>query len=111
MVDCVFYLPFDTIKNVKLFIEIVNPIKVIFVKSEFWFNYIIEFHKKNIPVYSISSTFREKQYFFKFYGKWFAKNLKKINHFFVQNSESETLLKNIKYMPKTIHYSKLYYLI
>ncbi|MBT3621596.1 MAG: 3-deoxy-D-manno-octulosonic acid transferase, partial [Flavobacteriales bacterium] len=35
--DWVFYLPADTQANAKRFINIVNPIKVIFVKYEFWF--------------------------------------------------------------------------
>mgnify|MGYP005651452693 FL=1 len=65
--DWVFYLPFDTRKNAKKFIESVQPIKMIFVKSEFWFNYIIELKKKNIPTFFISSSFRKNQYFFKFY--------------------------------------------
>ena len=93
--DWVFYLPFDTRKNAKKFIESVQPIKMIFVKSEFWFNYIIELKKKNIPTFFISSSFRKNQYFFKFYGKWFSNKLKSITHFFVQNTESETLLNKI----------------
>ena len=100
--DWIFYLPIDTIKNAKTFVEIVNPIKVIFVKSEFWFNHIIELNKKNIPIYFISSSFRKNQYFFKFYGKWFVKQLKKINHFFVQNSESKILLNSIEINKVTI---------
>jgi 3-deoxy-D-manno-octulosonic-acid transferase len=41
----------------------------------------------------VSAIFRENQYFFKNYGKWFLKHLKKCNHFFVQNNKSETLLR------------------
>jgi 3-deoxy-D-manno-octulosonic-acid transferase len=95
LADWVFYLPHDTKKNAKFIAQNINPIKVIFIKSEFWFNYIQELKKEDIPVYFISSIFRKEQYFFKFYGKWFAKQLQKASYFFVQNTESEKLLKSI----------------
>ena len=43
----------------------------------------------------ISAIFRPEQHFFKWYGGWFNKHLRKINHFFVQNETSEKLLKSI----------------
>jgi len=91
--DIVAYLPADTPKNAKKFIQIVKPQKVFFIKYEFWFNYIQELSKKNIPFYYISAIFREKQYFFKNYGKWFLKQLRKCSFFFVQNENSKELLK------------------
>jgi len=92
-VDWVFYLPADTKKNAKQFISIVNPIKVIFIKYEFWFNYMDELSKKNIPFYSVSSIFRKEQSFFKY--DWFAKQLNNVSHFFVQDQNSKELLENI----------------
>jgi 3-deoxy-D-manno-octulosonic-acid transferase len=65
--DIVAYLPVDTQKNAKKFISVVKPQKVFFVKYEFWFNFIQELTKKNIPFYYISVIFRENQYFFKNY--------------------------------------------
>ena len=91
--DWVFYLPADTKKNAKKFISIVNPIKAIFIKYEFWFNYMAELNKKDIPFYSTSSIFRSEQSFFKY--DWFAKQLKNISHFFIQDQNSKELLKNI----------------
>ena len=87
-------------KNAKKFINIVNPIKVIFIKYEFWFNYMTELNKKNIPFYSVSSTFRKEQYFFKY--DWFAKQLNNIKHFFVQDQNSKELLKNIGFSNCTV---------
>ena len=46
--DWVFYLPADTPSNAKQFIEIVKPIKAIFVKYEFWFNYIKQLKKQRL---------------------------------------------------------------
>ena len=89
----VFYLPIDTKVNAKKFINLVKPIKVLFIKSEFWFNYMHEIKKQKIPFYSISTSFRDKQYFFKY--KWFAKQLQNVSHFFVQDKKSAQLLKSI----------------
>ena len=99
-VDWVFYLPADTKKNAKQFINIVNPIKVIFIKYEFWFNYMDELNKKNIPLYSVSSIFRKEQYFFKY--DWFAKQLNNVSHFFVQDQNSKELLKKIGFSNCTV---------
>ena len=92
-VDWVFYLPADTKKNANQFINIVNPIKVIFIKYEFWFNYMAECKKQNIPFYSVSSIFRKEQSFFKY--DFFAKQLNNVSHFFVQDQNSKELLKSI----------------
>jgi 3-deoxy-D-manno-octulosonic-acid transferase len=79
LANWVFYLPIDTASNAKEFIDIVRPIKAIFIKYEFWFNYMIELNKKNIPFYSAASIFRDGQIFFKY--KWFAKQLQHVDHF------------------------------
>ncbi|MFA6922805.1 MAG: glycosyltransferase N-terminal domain-containing protein [Bacteroidales bacterium] len=90
--DYIFYLPLDTISNAKKFVELVNPQIAVFVKYEFWFNYISELHKRNIPIYSVSSIFRKNQYFFKIHGIWALQQLKKISCFFVQDEKSKELL-------------------
>ena len=100
--DWVFYLPHDTKKNAIFFSEVIKPIKVIFIKYEFWFNYIIEYNKQNIPIYFISTTFRKNQYFFNWYGKWFAKQLRKVNQFYVQSTTTIELLKSIKITQATV---------
>jgi 3-deoxy-D-manno-octulosonic-acid transferase len=98
--DWIFYIPADTKENAKRFIEIVKPIKVIFVKYEFWFNYMTELSRKNIPFYSVSTIFRKEQSFFKY--NWFANQLKNITHFFVQDKNSAELLKSIGFKNTTI---------
>lgn len=93
--DAVFYLPMDTKGNATKFIELVNPAKVIFVKYEFWRNYLGELKKRGVPVYLISAIFREDQHFFKWWGGYFRGVLKYFEHLFVQDSHSESLLKGI----------------
>lgn len=93
--DYIFYLPIDTKFNAKRFLNIVQPRFAVFIKYEFWFNYIQQLNKRNIPLYVVSAKFRADQHFFKTYGGWFRKGLKKITHFFVQDEASKSLLNNI----------------
>lgn len=95
LADYVFYLPIDLKKNAKKFIQIVNPRIAVFIKYEFWFNYINELNKNNIPIFIISAIFRKEQHFFRWYGKWFRLMLNKITCLFVQNHNSYELLKSI----------------
>ncbi len=92
--DYIYYLPIDTISNAKNFLQINRPKIAIFVKYEYWFNYIGQLKKMNIPIIGVSSIFRPGQRFFTWYGGWQLSLLKSFNHFFVQNETSAQLLKN-----------------
>lgn len=94
--DWVIYLPIDTPKQSSKFIELVNPSIVFFIKYEFWFNYLNKLYQRKIPFYLISGIFRPNHIFFKFYGKWFLKHLNYFSHIFVQNKDSENILKHYK---------------
>lgn len=100
--DIVCYLPFDTPRNVRRFIEMVNPCMVFFIKYEFWQNYLNTLYKKGIPVYSVSSIFRPNQIFSRWYGKDYRKVLKTFSHLFVQNEVSEKMLASIGVTDVTI---------
>lgn len=90
--DVICYLPFDTPGNVMSFLRLAHPCMAFFIKYEFWNNYLHACHFKNIPVYSVSSIFRENQVFSRWYGKAYGHVLKCITHFFVQNEFSRELL-------------------
>ena len=94
--DAVVYLPLDTRRNAKRFIETVNPVLAIFVKYEIWPNYLKELKEKQVPILLISAIFRKEQVFFKWYGGIMRKALQTFTHFFVQDENSVTLLKSIK---------------
>ena len=93
--DVICYLPVDTPCNAKKFIDLVNPVFVIFVKYEFWNNYISTLYKKGIPLYLVSGIFRPGQHFFRWYGSFFRKMLFKFDSIFVQDEKSLDLLKGI----------------
>lgn len=97
LADYIFYLPADTKRNAKQLIELVNPDLVFFVKYEFWYHYISELKKRNIPVYLFSAIFRENQLFFKNspWGKWYRRMLFSFEHFFVQDDQSVSLLEGL----------------
>jgi 3-deoxy-D-manno-octulosonic-acid transferase len=90
--DVICYLPFDTPYKVRKFICLANPSMAIFIKYEFWANYILELKRRNIPVYSISSIFRPGQLFFKWYGRPYLNVLRCFDHLFVQDEFSSGLL-------------------
>ncbi|MFZ2338736.1 MAG: glycosyltransferase N-terminal domain-containing protein [Bacteroidales bacterium] len=92
--DYVCYLPPDTPGNAERFLKAVNPSAVIFVKYEFWNNYISETSRRNIPLYLVSGTFRPGQHFFKWYGAFFREMLLSFTHIFVQDLRSEGLLRS-----------------
>ena len=95
LADYNFYLPLDLPDNAKKFLDIVQPASAIFVKYEFWYNFMQQLHQKAIPFYYISAIFRENQHFFKTSGRWFAKQLQQASHFFVQTEKSKELLDGI----------------
>lgn len=95
LADIVCYLPFDKKRNVKKFLRLVQPQMAVFIKYEFWYNYVNQLHKRNIPIYMVSAIFRPSQVFFKWYGGRMRKMLRFYTCICVQDNESANLLKNI----------------
>ncbi|WP_290384716.1 3-deoxy-D-manno-octulosonic acid transferase [Parabacteroides goldsteinii] len=92
-VDVICYLPFDTPYRVKKFLNLANPSIAVFIKYEFWGNYLQELKHRNIPVCIISSIFRRDQLFFQWFGYPYRKMLYCFTHLFVQDDRSAALLK------------------
>lgn len=90
--DIICYLPLDTIRNSRRFLRAVRPVCALFIKYEFWYNYLHILKHRQVPVYSVSSIFRPEQIFFRWYGHQYSRVLKCFTHFFVQNEVSKQLL-------------------
>lgn len=101
-VDCVVYLPFDTPRNARVFIQTACPHKAVFVKYEFWGNYLSELKRHKVPTYLISGIFRPAQSFFKPWGGMMRKILSSFSHFYVQDEASRKLLAGIGYDNVTV---------
>ena len=95
LANTIIYLPIDTVSNAKIFIELAHPSLAIFIKYEFWPNYLFQLKEKNIPTLLVSGLFRKDQLFFKPYGGFMRKVLNSFDHFFVQDETSKVLLNNI----------------
>jgi 3-deoxy-D-manno-octulosonic-acid transferase len=69
----------------------------IFIKYEFWMNYLNRLKRLNIPTYIISAIFRHKQIFFRPYAYRYRKVLDNFKWFFVQDLQSSELLKKFNH--------------
>lgn len=94
-VDAVCFLPFDTPRNVKRFLDVLKPKMAFFMKCEFWLNCLTELKKRSIPVYSISSVFRNKRSMLGVAGARLRLALHCFTHLFVQDDKSKEILKTI----------------
>jgi len=90
--DFVLYLPADTPRNARRFLDIVQPDLAIFIKYEFWYNYLNTLKLRHTPTLLVSAIFREKQIFFRPYGQFFKRMLTCFEHIFVQDDFSLKLL-------------------
>ena len=95
-VDLAIYLPLDTPQNAIDFLKLTRPKIGVFVKYEFWANYILEAKKQNIKIVSIATILRRNQIYFKAYGSFFRNMLRSIDYFFVQNDATKILLNSIE---------------
>lgn len=94
--DLVVYLPSDTPYNAEKFLSILKPKIAVFVKYEFWLNYLFELEKNKIPTFLISTVIKKHQPFFKWYGGVFRKALNTYEAIYTQDVYSIELLKELK---------------
>ncbi|NLI25421.1 MAG: 3-deoxy-D-manno-octulosonic acid transferase [Bacteroidales bacterium] len=95
LADCVTYLPLDTPRNAKRWIDTVKPVAALFVKYEFWFHFLQAAHKNKTRLFLISAIFRPGQLFFRWYGTWYRNILLRFSHIFTQDENSARLLSDI----------------
>lgn len=93
--DFVCYIPIDTAGNARRFVTHFRPKAAFFIKYEFWANHIRELKKNDCELYSVSTSLRSGQHFFKWYGGFFRNTLKQFNYFFAQNQSTVDLLHSI----------------
>ena len=93
--DYVFYIPIDTRRQVRRFLDVVRPKVVIFVKYEFWLNMLAELRHRNIRTYIASAIFRRNSIFFHRLGGIWREALRTFDTLFVQDEHSKELLAEI----------------
>ena len=93
--DYIFYLPLDTRKNVKRFLDIVKPSCTIFVISEYWINYLHELRRRQIPTYLLSVLVPDTSYLL----RWYAWPIRRaLNAFTLFIAHDEKTKKNLHRM-------------
>lgn len=102
LADVLCYLPLDTPKNAQRFLDLVHPELALFIKYEFWPNFLRELKNRKITTLLVSGVFRKEQMFFKQYGRWMRSYLDTFDHFFVQNESSRELLNSIGFKNVTV---------
>lgn len=98
----VFYLPMDSAHNAREIFDILEPRMMILVKYDYWYYYITECKKRNIPLLMISAIFNKRQPFFKWYGDLHRKMLHSFTHIFVQDDHSKQLLESLNIKNVTV---------
>jgi 3-deoxy-D-manno-octulosonic-acid transferase len=100
--DHILYLPLDTPRNARCFIDACAPALAVFVKYEFWHYYLETLKTRHIPTLLVSAVFRENQPFFRWYGRFWRNMLGAFTQFFVQDTTSLDLLKGLGLGEKAI---------
>jgi 3-deoxy-D-manno-octulosonic-acid transferase len=100
--DHIYYLPFGNQFTAAKFIDVISPKLVLWIKYDYWYYYLRELNKRNIPILLISASFRKEQIFFKWYGKLHREMLRCFSHLFVQTAYSETLLNKFGFSGITV---------
>lgn len=91
----IFYLPMDGKKNAANFLSIIQPQLAVFIKYDYWYYYLQQLKKNNVPTFIVSAVYRHSQPFFKWYGSLHRVMLTSFTHFFVQDEKSKNLLNTL----------------
>ena len=95
LADHIFYLPMDSRRNARRFLDLIKPDVAVFVKYEFWLHYLTELHRRDVPTLLVSAIFRAKQFvWLNPYTVVFKKILHTFTHIFTQDTPSVILLQN-----------------
>ncbi len=95
--DVIAYLPLDTKTNARDFLSIVKPSMAIFIKYEFWINFLNALKDSGTRTYLVSAVFKDHHPFFKWYGGIFKRSLQAFEVLLVQDEHSKELLQTIGY--------------
>lgn len=93
--DIVSYLPLDSHRNAKTFLDLVQPSLVLWIRYEFWYHYLIQLQKRKIPVLLVSGLMHPSQPFFRWYGSLHRYMLFSFRALFLQQQQSVDLVQQL----------------
>lgn len=93
--DHVCYLPLDTRRNVRDFLDIVKPSLAVFVKYDLWLNFLFELQERSIPNILVSAIVGEKSRFLTSgFKSLYRKAFRGFTWIFTQDQKSLDLLRD-----------------
>jgi 3-deoxy-D-manno-octulosonic-acid transferase len=95
LADLVVYLPPDYPGKMRQWVDLINPTLFIVVKYELWPNLFLALKDKEVCVFLISGIFREGHRYFGWASFFWKPVLQVVQHYYVQNELSKTLLHRI----------------
>ncbi len=90
--DYIFYLPADTRRNAKKFLDLVQPQLAVIVKYEFWYHFLSELKRREIPAVLVSAKFRTDQWLFRSLASPLKRQVMALPKIFVQDKNSLHIL-------------------
>jgi 3-deoxy-D-manno-octulosonic-acid transferase len=101
--DYILYLPIDRGKNVKLFLDITSPDIAVFIRYEYWYNFLLELEKREIPSVMICGTEAGNKLLKKGIGKKiFQKIIAKYSRIYTMGKSHTEFFQNMNFGGKLI---------
>lgn len=97
-VDLVSYLPLDRKKDMRRFVERVQPSAFVLVKYEVWYHLLSELTRRNTPRFLIAARFRANQVYFRSLSRPLLNLLKSFTAVLVQDQTSMDILQSKGFM-------------
>ncbi len=101
--DKVLYLPLDTRRNARIFIDNVRPTKAIFAVSDLWPNYLRRLNEKHIPAFLVAAKITRRSSSMQWYGSLFRQALRSFTAIMVMDDTSEALLRKKGIRSNVVH--------
>jgi len=90
--EVISYLPFDTRKNVLNFYSDYSPKNAVFIRYDFWYNFIRIGLKRNVQFYVINGRFSTNHFILKWIGLPYKKLLHRFRAIFLSDKASMDVL-------------------
>lgn len=97
LIDHISYLPLDTRRYARRFVEALRPAAAVVMVSEYWPNMLQQLKFNAVPTILVSAVIRDDSQFFRWYGKIYRKALSTFRRIFVLNEESAFNLRMLGY--------------
>ena len=88
----IMYLPLDDLALVKQFYNDYAPQKAIFIRYDFWFNFIHEGQKRGVDFYLINGRFQEDHFVLTAIGKPYLRLIKNFKKIYTSDNASAEIL-------------------